>query len=197
MIFSLLKMKVANHRAMELMVPRIGLALGVVTPSLLGRNSGEIEIAESMLVEFHWFLSSLRCRSCSIHTRVLYIYIHIHMYTHTYICIFILIHIYIYIYTYGGISSSNECLILQYIFTRGSQHPLIQQHFNVHVLTRLKILFWCTYLRPGSTIHHRELPFSPACLCAMITNGRRETGCFKVMLLPLVLHIRSWLFHHA
>ena len=81
--------------------PQDWSALGVVTPSLLGRNSGEIEIAESILVEFHgWFLSSLRCRSCSIHTRVCIIYIHIHMYTHTYIYIFILIHIYIHLYTY-------------------------------------------------------------------------------------------------
>ena len=186
MIFSLLKMKVANHRAMELMVPRIGLLWGL---SLL-RCLAEI-LAKLKLQNQLWsnFIGSFQVSGVGrvLYTHAYYIYIHIHMYTHTYICIFILIHIYIhiyiyiyiyvyiymyiyiykytyiyiytytyiyiyiyiytyiymyiytyiYIYTYGGISSSNECLILQYIFTRGSQHPLIQQHFNVHVLTRL------------------------------------------------------------
>ena len=196
MIFSLLKMKVANHRAMELMVPRIGLLWGL---SLL-RCLAEI-LAKLKLQNQCWsnFIGSFQVSGVGrvLYTHAYYIYIYTYTYVYTHIHMHIYINTYIYIYTYGGISSSNECLILQYIFTRGSQHPLIQQHFNVHVLTRLKILFWCTYLRPGSTIHHRELPFSPACLCAMITNGRRETGCFKVMLLPLVLHIRSWLFHHA
>ena len=144
MIFSLLKMKVANHRAMELMVPRIGLLWGL---SLL-RCLAEI-LAKLKLQNQFWsnFIGSFQVSGVGrvLYTHAYYIYtytyvythIHMHIYINTYICIHIYIYIYMYIYICIYIYK-----IYIYIYIHIYIYIYIYVYIHIYIYTYIYIYIW-------------------------------------------------------
>ena len=127
MIFSLLKMKVANHRAMELVVPRIGLLWGL---SLL-RCLAEI-LAKLKLQNQFWSNFMVGSFQVSGVGRVLYTHAY-YIYTYTYVYIYTFIYIYIHIYTYIYIH------IYTYIY--------IHIHIYIHIYVSIYIyIYTYTYI---------------------------------------------------